>query len=149
MNSEKRKSVRFLETGKTCWPSFGQSPVPAAMSENMRPKSRLTYLSDVTMFIVKPEPDRNNNVKIIELNNNSGERWLWTSYCQKVPPLTQLQGQYKPSLTKLGKSSEALFSLCIRLFCSSKHFSSQGFWFFVFPEDGKAGDMPRPTRKKQ
>lgn len=47
--------------------------------------------------------------------------------------------QLLPSLTKFGKSSGALFSFCIRLFCSNNRFSSYGFLLFVFPSEDKVG----------
>lgn len=53
---------------------------------------------------------------------------------------------HKPSLTKLGKSSGALFSFCIRLFCSSKRFSSYGFLLFVFPEEDRVGNKAVVTK---
>lgn len=48
----------------------------------------------------------------------------------------------KPSLMKLGKSSGALFSLCLRLFCSNKRLSSYGLLLFVFAYEDKVGNKP-------
>lgn len=57
--------------------------------------------------------------------------------------------QHKPSLMKFGKSLGALFSFCLRLFCSSKRFSSYGFLLLVFPEEGKVRDKPDETKTKR
>lgn len=71
------------------------------------------------------------------------------STVKNQPVVNCNKGQDKPSLTKLGKSSGALFSLCTLLFCSSKRFSSYGFLLLVFPEEGKVGNKLGDAKRKR
>lgn len=48
---------------------------------------------------------------------------------------------------KLGKSSGALFSFCIRLLSSNKRRSSYGFLLFVFPVEDELGKKTEETEK--
>lgn len=54
---------------------------------------------------------------------------------------------YQPSLMKLGKSSGALFSFCIRLLSSNKRLSSYGFLLFVFPVEDEVGKKTEETER--
>lgn len=69
-------------------------------------------------------------------------------YCEEWTFSKVAKRQDKPSRTKFGKSSGALFSFCIRLFCCSNRFSSYGFLLFVFAEEDRVGKQPDETKKK-